>query len=122
MTSRGWVGGGVACRRNVLHVQYEYFHCFRREPQSLVKPPRTETEKSKEEYEEKLRKKTPVATRHLILIRHGQYVDTALTDEGRILTALGNTNSHYSFPFCLCYVFVLWLLCLLAHLEYWYGV
>ena len=64
-------------------------YTFRREPKSLVKPPKTETEESKEEYAEELRKKTPKATRHLIFIRHGQYVESAYTDEGRILTALG---------------------------------
>ena len=66
-----------------------YTYTFRREPKALVKPPKRETEESNEEYAEELKKKTPKATRHLILIRHGQYVDTADTDEGRILTALG---------------------------------
>ena len=103
-----WGGGGDLLAEgmfyiHIIHVHGEYFHCFRREPQSLVKPPKTETEKSKEEYEEKLRKKTPVATRHLILIRHGQYVDTALTDEGRILTALGNGHFLSVFVACLFY-------------------
>lgn len=66
---------------------------FRREPASLVRPPKNSEEEKA--YEEKLKCKTPKATRHLILIRHGQYVMDGATDEERTLTALGkNHNSH----------------------------
>ncbi|XP_070204213.1 serine/threonine-protein phosphatase PGAM5, mitochondrial-like isoform X3 [Littorina saxatilis] len=60
----------------------------------MVKPPKVETEESLKGYDEEVKKKTPKATRHLILIRHGQYVDTALIDEERILTALGREQAE----------------------------
>ncbi|KAK7087512.1 serine/threonine-protein phosphatase PGAM5, mitochondrial-like isoform X2 [Littorina saxatilis] len=66
----------------------------KRDPKSMVKPPKVETEESLKGYDEEVKKKTPKATRHLILIRHGQYVDTALIDEERILTALGREQAE----------------------------
>lgn len=40
--------------------------------------------------------KKPTATRHLILIRHGQYELDGATDEQRILTKLGRTQAEYT--------------------------
>ncbi|KAL8562585.1 hypothetical protein ACOMHN_045849 [Nucella lapillus] len=65
----------------------------KRDPKSLVKPSKN-TEEKKKEYEEEVKKHTPKANRHLILIRHGQYVDTATTDMERILTALGRQQAE----------------------------
>lgn len=40
--------------------------------------------------------KKPTATRHLILIRHGQYEVDGVTDEQRVLTKLGRTQAQYT--------------------------
>lgn len=45
--------------------------------------------KGDDNYESKLEEQTPTATRHLILIRHGQYNTNGDTDKERILTELG---------------------------------
>ncbi len=71
-------------------------HCFfsRRDPKSLVKPPRNKSEnfEQTDDCKEELKKKTPTASRHLILIRHGQYDMDPDSDKGRILTALGKVG------------------------------
>ncbi len=72
----------------------------RREPVSLIKPtrsfssltkvennPPTNDEKSKDDFE--LNKKSSKATRHLYLIRHGQYQIKENEPEMRVLTQLG---------------------------------
>lgn len=59
----------------------------RRDPESLINPSRTEVD-SKDQTA-KLTGVKPTATRHLILIRHGQYNTDGITDDERILTALG---------------------------------
>ncbi|KAK7477428.1 hypothetical protein BaRGS_00031330 [Batillaria attramentaria] len=64
----------------------------RREPHSIVRPRKDGV--SEEEYQQELKNRTPKATRHLILIRHGQYVDTEKRDENRILTALGREQAE----------------------------
>ncbi|XP_076452741.1 serine/threonine-protein phosphatase PGAM5, mitochondrial-like [Babylonia areolata] len=65
----------------------------KRDPKSLVRPPK-DTEESQQQYKEEVKKQTTKATRHLILIRHGQYVDTATTDMERILTDLGRKQAE----------------------------
>ena len=40
-------------------------------------------------YEEEIKKFTPKATRHIFLIRHGQYNTAGATDDERTLTGLG---------------------------------
>ena len=57
----------------------------------MTKPMKNGTE-SKDEYNERLKKATPTATRHLYLIRHGQYNMSADSDDGRGLTLLGKVN------------------------------
>ncbi|XP_025088862.1 serine/threonine-protein phosphatase PGAM5, mitochondrial-like isoform X2 [Pomacea canaliculata] len=64
----------------------------RRDPSSLVKKPQIKEQSLA--YTEDLKEKTAKATRHLILVRHGQYVDSATSDEGRILTALGRQQAE----------------------------
>lgn len=44
--------------------------------------------------------KKPTATRHIILIRHGQYNLKSEADEDRILTELGQFSSSSLFPLC----------------------
>lgn len=73
--------------------------CPRRDPSSLVKPSRSastltkvenakpQDEKAKDDFE--LNKKSSKATRHLYLIRHGQYEIKANEPEMRVLTQLG---------------------------------
>ena len=55
----------------------------------MVKPPKEDaSEKQQNDYKNELEKKTPRANRHLLFIRHGQYI-MADVDPERILTALG---------------------------------
>lgn len=67
----------------------------RREPMAFpcVKPAPKPCDCDDEEYKEKAKDRIPVANRHILLIRHGQYCDTAATDCDRILTILGREQS-----------------------------
>ena len=84
--------------------QCSSFVSYRRDPKSLVKPPKNQEKEgkngagSKDEYNEKLKKATPKATRHLILIRHGQYEMDPESDKNRVLTALGNNSFFTTIP------------------------
>ncbi|KAJ8312962.1 hypothetical protein KUTeg_010335 [Tegillarca granosa] len=51
--------------------------------------------KDDKDYESKVEEKTPTATRHLILIRHGQYNTDGERDKDRILTELGRKQAEY---------------------------
>ncbi|XP_071790577.1 serine/threonine-protein phosphatase PGAM5, mitochondrial-like isoform X1 [Asterias amurensis] len=66
----------------------------KREPASLLAPNKTEIDGA--EYSAKLQKIKPTATRHLILIRHGHYNVDGLTDDQRILTALGREQTDFT--------------------------
>ncbi|KAK3083970.1 hypothetical protein FSP39_006095 [Pinctada imbricata] len=69
----------------------------RRNPESIVKPLKSSaTEKDKKDYDNELQKQTSTASRHLLLIRHGQYVLDGATDQQRILTALGRKQAAYT--------------------------
>lgn len=71
-----------------------FTHCSR-SPSSLEHPNKLKVDKNNNKTKEiELRK--PKATRHLILIRHGQYELTGTTDEQRILTKLGRTQAQYT--------------------------
>ena len=59
----------------------------RRDPRSLVKPPKDGQET--DDYKAQLKKVTPTKSRHLILIRHGQYNLDGETDLQNTLTKLG---------------------------------
>lgn len=66
----------------------------RRDPTSRVRPPKKNAPHSElTHYENKLVEATPTASRHILLIRHGQYFDTALFDKDRFLTALGREQA-----------------------------
>ncbi|XP_013404680.1 serine/threonine-protein phosphatase PGAM5, mitochondrial isoform X3 [Lingula anatina] len=63
----------------------------KREPKSMVRPPKSE--KDQKEYENNLEKAKPTASRHLLFIRHGQYNLKGEKDEDRILTDLGRKQA-----------------------------
>lgn len=71
----------------------------RREPKSLVKPVDQNNPKLQNEYNQKVEEKKSRATRHIFLIRHGQYNLSGETDAERTLTELGMytyaINKHY---------------------------
>ena len=65
-----------------------------REPSCLVEPlPQDPTPEQQNSFNEKISKHKPKATRHLILIRHGQYHLDGLTDPDRKLTPLGREQA-----------------------------
>lgn len=73
------------------------FNWDRREPESLIKPLKghfnVDLEKQNT-HNEKLEKAKAIATRHLILVRHGQYNLAGKTDEERFLTELGREQAR----------------------------
>lgn len=66
-----------------------YDFIYRRDPKSLVKPMKIDNESNQNTYHKQLINKTAKATRHIILIRHGQYNVEAKTDADGTLTDLG---------------------------------
>ncbi|KAI1293563.1 Serine/threonine-protein phosphatase PGAM5, mitochondrial [Halotydeus destructor] len=76
------------------------FNWDKREPDALIKPLKGRfSQKSDEDnnkYNEKLEKAKAIATRHLILVRHGQYNLNGKTDEERFLTELGREQAKYA--------------------------
>lgn len=92
-----------------------FYVFFRRDPTSLVKPP--EAEKAREAYSEMVKEKTPAATRHLILVRHGQFVPREADDKQRILTSLG----MHCFEQAFCLLSLLWLLVVLCCCDSWHA-
>lgn len=72
------------------------FNWDRREPESLIKPLKGRFKSDFEEssHSEKLEKAKAIATRHLILVRHGQYNLNGKTDEERTLTELGREQAR----------------------------
>lgn len=67
--------------------------CCRRDPKTLVKPATINNESDENKRNEEYETKKPKATRHLILIRHGQYNTGGKTDSDRVLTELGRIES-----------------------------
>lgn len=53
----------------------------------MIKEPQSDVEKN--DYNNNIKKQTPTATRHLLLVRHGQYNLLGATDEQCKLTELG---------------------------------
>ncbi|RUS85620.1 hypothetical protein EGW08_006632 [Elysia chlorotica] len=66
----------------------------RREPTSLVKPLKGGSDADRVSYQQKIESQTPKTSRHLILIRHGQYFDNATADKERFLTTLGRSQAE----------------------------
>lgn len=65
----------------------------RRAPSTMVKPSKLSEDKDEKDLENELKKVTPTATRHLFLIRHGQYID-ADDDIAQILSKLGQEQAE----------------------------
>lgn len=61
----------------------------RRDPKSLVKPIDSNNSALQNEYKQKIEEKKSRATRHIFLVRHGQYNLKGETDGQRKLTELG---------------------------------
>lgn len=68
---------------------------FSRAPGSLVHPKKLKVDKNNNEINEYDARK-PKSTRHIILIRHGQYEVDGTTDEQRVLTKLGRMQAEYT--------------------------
>lgn len=62
----------------------------KRDPASLIPPPRSPimTEDELKKHNQNMSKVKPTATRHLLLIRHGQYNLKGATDADRTLTPM----------------------------------
>ncbi|XP_061188374.1 serine/threonine-protein phosphatase Pgam5, mitochondrial-like [Saccostrea echinata] len=68
----------------------------RRDPESLVKPLKNgSSDKEAKDRANELEKQKPTATRHLLLIRHGQYNLEGKEDSERFLTKLGRKQAEY---------------------------
>ena len=70
-------------------------HFSRRDPVSLVDAP--ETAEARKVYSEMVNQRTPSAARHLILVRHGEYVHMDTNDSQCVLTSLGMHCFEYEF-------------------------
>ncbi|XP_025988877.1 serine/threonine-protein phosphatase PGAM5, mitochondrial isoform X2 [Solenopsis invicta] len=66
----------------------------RRDPKSLVKPMKINTENDENKYNEKFEAKKAKAVRHILMIRHGQYHTNGKTDAERVLTELGRKQAE----------------------------
>lgn len=71
----------------------------KRQPESLIKPLNgkfgPEYQNQQDSYNERLDKAKAIATRHLILIRHGQYNLQGKSDDERYLTELGREQARH---------------------------
>ncbi|XP_041349719.1 serine/threonine-protein phosphatase PGAM5, mitochondrial-like isoform X2 [Gigantopelta aegis] len=65
-----------------------------RDPESLLQAPKSgEIDKNTDDYKNLIKTKTPTASRHLVLIRHGHYNTDGLMDLERNLTKLGREQA-----------------------------
>ncbi|XP_055373220.1 serine/threonine-protein phosphatase Pgam5, mitochondrial isoform X2 [Condylostylus longicornis] len=70
-----------------------------REPRSIVRPPKSILDLSPEEenaYNKKLDSVRPKITRHIFLIRHGEYLDIGESDLDKHLTEVGRKQAKYT--------------------------
>ncbi|XP_037933388.1 serine/threonine-protein phosphatase Pgam5, mitochondrial isoform X2 [Teleopsis dalmanni] len=67
-----------------------------REPHSLVRPLKNETPQEQNRYNIDLESMRTTATRHIILVRHGEYLDTGEKDVTHHLTDRGKKQSKYT--------------------------
>ncbi|KAH3891287.1 serine/threonine-protein phosphatase PGAM5, mitochondrial-like isoform X2 [Dreissena polymorpha] len=75
-------------------VKWDY-NWDRRQPDNLVKPLKeSATDEEKLKHLEKEEQNVSKATRHIIMIRHGQYFDTEKLDKDRKLTELGREQAN----------------------------
>ncbi|KAF8763941.1 serine/threonine-protein phosphatase PGAM5, mitochondrial-like [Argiope bruennichi] len=77
------------------HTSTKWDHNWdKRDVSSLIKPVKHENNPSDDkQFDEKKAKLTPVATRHIFLVRHGQYEDWKNDDKDRKLTPLGRQQA-----------------------------
>lgn len=69
----------------------------RREPTSLVEPlGHHPTPDDENKYRASLEKTKSKATRHIILVRHGEYLDKCLVEADRVLTPVGRQQANYT--------------------------
>ncbi|XP_073832530.1 phosphoglycerate mutase 5 isoform X1 [Musca autumnalis] len=67
-----------------------------RNPKSLVKPAKNDTPQEQNRYNSDLEKATTKVARHIILIRHGEYLDLGDTDDTHRLTTRGRLQAQYT--------------------------
>lgn len=67
-----------------------------RDPKSLVKPQKNDQPQEENRYNSDLEKNTVKAARHIILIRHGEYLDKGENDETHHLTERGRLQAQYT--------------------------
>ncbi|XP_075157685.1 phosphoglycerate mutase 5 isoform X1 [Haematobia irritans] len=67
-----------------------------RSPKSLVKPPKNDSPQEQNRYNSELEKSCPKFARHIILIRHGEYLDLGDSDETHRLTTRGRLQAEYT--------------------------
>lgn len=67
-----------------------------REPKSCVRPIKNDTPQEQNRYNNELEKMRVKATRHIVLIRHGQYLDDGKHDRDHHLTELGKLQAKYT--------------------------
>jgi serine/threonine-protein phosphatase PGAM5 len=105
-TAYGYFSGQLSDRRTVFNSWTTHYECNpcgkwdknwdHRDPKSMLKPIKDDAPPDAQNlYNEALEMKKPKATRHLILIRHGQYNMEGNTDAERYLTELGRKQAIY---------------------------
>ncbi|XP_039959498.1 serine/threonine-protein phosphatase Pgam5, mitochondrial isoform X1 [Bactrocera neohumeralis] len=67
-----------------------------REPKSCVRPVKNASPQEENRYNNELEKMRVKATRHIVLIRHGQYLDNGKHDKDHHLTELGKLQAKYT--------------------------
>jgi len=75
---------------------------FRRQHKSLVEPVQSKKRELKDKYNKQIKSQISGATRHIFLIRHGQYNLSGETDGDRKLTELGMYLISMNYNKCLC--------------------
>ncbi|XP_023938286.2 serine/threonine-protein phosphatase Pgam5, mitochondrial isoform X1 [Bicyclus anynana] len=104
--SLGAIGGSLAYYHNLGKSEHKYIvrnswttnytpsvkwdkNWDHREPERIMKPPKSDNPEDDNRYNEQIKKSKSKAVRHLFLIRHGQCSLDSVTDNERILTELG---------------------------------
>lgn len=64
-----------------------------RDPKSLVRPPKNDSAEEQNRYNAAIEACRPKATRHIILVRHGEYLDVGEEDDTHRLTARGRAQA-----------------------------
>ncbi|KAI9589215.1 serine/threonine-protein phosphatase Pgam5, mitochondrial isoform X1 [Glossina fuscipes] len=67
-----------------------------RNPRHLVKPAKNDSPQEENRYNSDLEKSTTRSVRHIILVRHGEYLDAGETDDTHCLTQKGCIQAKYA--------------------------